>query len=51
MVKDLDEKTFKHYIYIEYYNAVLDFIRILKPEKTSSITFNKKLWILKEHLV
>ena len=43
MIKDLNEKAFKHYIYIEYYNVALDFIRSLKLEKASSITFNKKL--------
>ncbi len=43
MIKDLNEKAFKYYIYIEYYNMVLDFIRSLKPEKTSNIMFNKKL--------
>ncbi len=34
MIKDLNDKTFKHYIYIEYYNIVLDFVRGLKFEKT-----------------
>ncbi len=43
MVKDLSEKTFKHYIYIEYYNVALDFVRSLQPKKTSSIIFNKEL--------
>ncbi len=43
MIKDLNEKTFKHYIYIEHYNIALDFIRNLKPEKASNIIFNKKL--------
>ncbi len=42
MIKDLSDKAFKHYIYIEHYNAALDFIRILKPEKTSSIIFSKE---------
>ena len=51
MIKDLGNKTFKHYIYIEHYNIALDFIRILKPKKTSSIIFNKEPWILKKHLV
>ncbi len=51
MIKDLGDKTFKHYIYIEYYNAALDFIQILKPEKTSNIIFNKELRILKKHLI
>ncbi len=51
MIKDLNDKIFKHYIYIEYYNAALDFARILKLEKTSNIIFNKELWILKEYLI
>jgi len=51
MIKDLNEKAFKHYIYIEYYNITLDFIRSLKPKKTTSITFNKELRISKEYLI
>ncbi len=51
MIKDLSDKAFKHYTYTEYYNVVLDFVRILKPEKTLNITFNKESWILKKHLV
>ena len=51
MIKDLNDKAFKHYIYIEYYNAVLDLIQRLEPEKTSNITFNKKPQISKKHLV
>ncbi len=51
MIKDLGDKIFRHYIYIEYYNAALDFVQILRLEKTTSIIFNKKPWILKEHLV
>ncbi len=43
MIKDLNEKTFKHYIYTEYYNVALDFARSLKSEKTLNIIFNKKL--------
>ncbi len=43
MIKDLNDKIFKYYIYIEYYDIVLNFIRGLKPEKTSSITFSKEL--------
>ncbi len=42
MIKDLNTKIFKHYIYIEYYNITLDLIRILRPEKTLNITFNKE---------
>ncbi len=43
MIKDLNEKTFKYYIYIKYYNFALDFARSLKPEKALSITFSKEL--------
>ncbi len=51
MIKDLNNKAFKHYIYIEYYNVVLNLIQNLKLEKISNITFNKKLYISKEYLV
>ena len=51
MIKDLNKKVFKHHIYTEYYNAVLDFIRILGLKKTSNITFGKKPQILKKHLI
>ena len=51
MIKDLNNRTFKYYIYAKYYDAALDFIRRLKPEKTLNITFNKELRISKEHLV
>ncbi len=51
MTKDLEDKVFKHHIYIEYYDAALDFIQRLKPEKTSNITFNKELRISKKHLI
>ncbi len=51
IVKDLNEKTFKYYIYVEYYNIVLDFVRSLKSEKALSIIFNKELQILKEYLI
>ncbi len=43
MIKDLNNKVFKHYIYIEHYNTALDLIRRLRPEKTSNIIFNKEL--------
>ncbi len=43
MIKDLNEKAFKHYIYIEYYDIALDFTRSLKPEKALNIIFNKEL--------
>ncbi len=43
MLKDLDEKAFKHHIYIKYYDIALDLTRSLKLEKTLNITFNKKL--------
>jgi len=51
MVKDLNEKTFKHYIYIKHYNVALDLIQSLRSEKTSNIIFNKELQILKEYLI
>ncbi len=51
MIKDLNEKIFKYHIYIKHYNIVLDFVRSLGPEKTSSIIFNKKLQILKKYLI
>ena len=43
MIKDLNEKIFKHYIYIEHYNIALDLVRSLRFKKTLSITFNKEL--------
>ncbi len=43
MIKDLNEKVFKYYIYIEYYNIVLNLIRSLRFEKASSIIFSKEL--------
>jgi len=51
MIKDLDDKTFKYYIYIKYYNAVLNFVKNLRFKKTSNMIFNKKPRISKEHLV
>ena len=51
MVKDLNDKIFKHHIYIEHYNIALNFAKGLRPEKTSNITFNKELRISKEHLI
>ena len=43
IIKDLNEKTFKHYIYIKHYDIALDFTQNLRPEKASNIIFNKKL--------
>ena len=51
MIKDLNDKTFKYYIYTKHYNTTLNFIKGLRPEKTFNITFNKKPKISKEHLV
>ncbi len=51
MIKDLGDKAFKHHIYIEHYNIVLDFARSLKPEKALNMMFNKKLWISKKYLI
>ncbi len=43
MIKDLNDKAFKYYIYIEHYNIALDFIKGLKLEKTLNIIFSKEL--------
>ncbi len=51
MIKDLSDKVFKYYIYIEYYDVALDFVQSLKFEKTSSIIFNKELYISREYLI
>ncbi len=51
MIKDLNNKVFKHYIYIEHYDVILDFARILGLKKTSNIIFNKEPRISKEHLI
>ncbi len=51
MIKDLSNKAFKYYIYIEHYNVALNFVKGLRFEKTSSITFNKEFKISKEHLI
>ncbi len=51
MIKDLDDKIFKYYIYIEYYNVALDFARGLRSEKTFNIIFNKESKISKEQLM
>ncbi len=50
MIKDLGDKAFKYHIYIEYYNAALNFAKILRFEKTLNITFNKEFRILKKYL-
>ncbi len=36
MIKDLGEKAFKHHIYTEHYDVVLDLARSLKPEKAAN---------------
>jgi len=51
MIKDLSDKVFKHYIYIKYYDIVLDFVRVLKLKKALNITFNKELQISKKYLI
>ncbi len=51
IIKDLNNKVFKYYIYIEYYNAVLNFVRTLGLEKTVNIIFSKKPRITKEYLI
>ena len=51
MIKDLNNKTFKYHIYIEYFDVVLNLVQGLKPEKAVNITFNKELQISKEYLI
>ncbi len=51
MIKNLNDKVFKYYIYIEYYNVVLNFIQRLRSEKTLNTIFNKELRISKEYLM
>ncbi len=51
MIKDLNDKMFKHYIYTEHYNITLNLAKNLRPEKTSIIIFNKKPRILKEYFI
>ncbi len=51
MIKDLNDKMFKYYIYIEYYNIALNFVQGLRLEKILNITFNKEVYILKEYLI
>ncbi len=51
MIKNLNEKAFKHHIYIKYYNVALNLTKKLKPKKTSNITFSKKLRISKKYLI
>ncbi len=51
MIKNLDDKTFKYYIYIEYYNVALNLVKNLEFKKTSNITFNKEPRVSKKHLV
>ncbi len=43
MIKDLSEKAFKYYIYIEHYDVVLDLVQGLELEKVLNITFSKEL--------
>ena len=50
-IKDLNDKIFKYYIYVEYYNVSLDLVRSLRSEKTINITFSKEPRISREHLV
>ncbi len=42
MIKDLNDKIFKYYIYIEHYNITLNFIKGSKPKKTSNRLENNK---------
>ena len=51
IIKDLNDKIFKHHIYIEYYDIALDLVQILGLEETLNITFSKELQISKEYLI
>jgi len=51
MIKDLNDKIFKHHIYIEHYNTALNLAKNLRLEKTSSITFSKEPKISKKQLI
>jgi hypothetical protein len=42
MIKDLENKAFKYHLYSEHWNTALNLARILKPEKTHNIIFNKE---------
>jgi hypothetical protein len=42
MMKDLGDKAFKHHSYSEHLDVTLDLARILGPEKTSNMIFNKE---------
>jgi len=50
MIKDLGDKIFKYYIYIEHYDITLDFAKGLRFENLLNIIFNKEPRISKEHL-
>jgi len=47
IIKDLEDKTFKHHTYIKHYNTALNFAKDLKLEKTSNMIFNKESRISK----
>ena len=51
MVKDLNDKTFKYHIYIEYFDIALDLIQSLRSKKAANIIFSKEPWISKEYLI
>ena len=51
MIKDLNDKIFKYYIYIKYYDVALDFVWSLRSEKVLNIIFSKEPYISKEYLV
>ncbi len=51
MIKDLNDKVFKYYIYIEHYDVVLNFVQTLRLEKIVSMIFSKEPWIVKEYLI
>ena len=48
MIKDLREKAFKYHLYSGHLDIALDLARILRPEKTNNMTFNKELRLWKK---
>jgi hypothetical protein len=52
MEKDLKNKAFKYHLYSKHWDIALDLARILRPEKTNSITFNKEPRLQKgDHII
>ena len=50
IIKDLGDKAFKYYIYVEHYDAALDLVRGLGLEKTLNMIFSKESRISKKYL-